>query len=330
MKTTKFLVFLTAFLVLGCENNPTASSGDPGDSAWTTYTMADGLPHGVVTGLEVAPDGSLWFNHAIEGGGGVTHFDGTTFTHYDESNGLPTNIVLWYRAIAAQPNGDVWIGTGESGVMHFDGENWTTHTMANGLGGDTVIAVIVAPNGDVWCVGDGISRYRGDAWQSWSLEALGLAPFALSVGVCANGEVWVGGMRMACYDGETWTFREHALPAGPATAVAVAPDGSVWVGGDGITRFDGDDCRHFSRQEIGLGPFGDYGIGSVAIDDDGIVWAATSGQGVVRFDGTEWTLLTSADGLLDDGTFSVAIDHEGALWVGSVDGLSRYMPTYQD
>jgi streptogramin lyase len=326
----KLLILFAALLAVGCDDDPTAAPNDPGDSAWTTWTQANGLPHGAVTGIEVAPDGSLWFNHAIEGGGGVTHFDGTIFTHYDESNGLPTNLVLWYHAIAVQPNGDVWVGTHENGVMHFDGENWGTHTKADGLGGDTVVAVTVAPNGDVWCIGDGISRRRDDTWADWSLQTLGLAPFAFSVGVCSDGEVWVGGMRMACYDGEAWTFRAHLLPTGPATAVAVAPDGSVWVGGDGMTRFDGENRQHHSRQEMGLGQFGDFGIGSIAIDDDGLVWAATSGQGVVRFDGDDWTRFTSADGLLDDGAFSVAIGHDGAVWVGSNLGLSRYMRTDQD
>jgi ligand-binding sensor domain-containing protein len=288
------------------------------------------LPHGVVTGIEIAPDGSLWFNHAVEGGGGVTHFDGTTFTHYDQNNGLPTNLVLWYQAIAAQPSGDVWIGTHEHGVMRFDGENWTTYTTTDGLAGDIVVAVTIAPNGDVWCVGDGISVFREEKWTNWSLESLGLAPITFSVGVCPDGEAWVGGMRMGCYDGETWTLREHLLPTGPAAAVAVAPDGSVWVGGDGLTRFGDEDRRHYSRQDMGLAPFGEHGIGSVAIDDDGVLWAATSGQGVVRFDGNDWTQFTSAEGLLDNGAFSVAIGHDGALWVGSNLGLSRYMPTDQD
>jgi ligand-binding sensor domain-containing protein len=81
---------------------------------------------------------------------------------------------------------------------------------------------------------------------------------------------------------------------------------------------------------MGLASFGGYGIGSVAIDDGGVLWAATSGQGVVRFDGNDWTQFTSADGLLDNGTFSVAIDQDGALWVGSNLGLSRYIPTDQD
>ena len=328
----KLLIFVAALIFLGCDDDPAAVPDDPDpvNSAWTTWTTTDGLPHGVVTGIEVAPDGSLWFNHAIEGGGGVTHFNGTTFTHYDESNGLPTNLVLWFRAIATQATGDVWVGTHEHGVMHFDGENWSTHTKADGLGGDTVVAVTVAPNGDIWCIGDGVSRLRDDSWTDWPLPTLGLDPLAFSVGVCADGEVWVGGMRMACYDGEAWTFREHLLPTGPATAVAVAPDGSVWVGGDGVTRFDGENRRHFSLQEMGLGPFGDMGIGSIAIDDARVVWASTWGQGVVSFDGEDWTQFRSADGLLDDVTSSVAIDHEGALWVGSNLGLSRYMPTDQD
>lgn len=323
---------LPVLLVLGCNDDTTTGPDDPGpgNSAWSTWTVADGLPHAVVTGIEVAHDGSLWFNHAIEGAGGITHFDGSTFTHYDESNGLPTNLVLWFGAIATQANGDVWVGTYGHGLMHFDGETWTTFTAAHGLAGDTVVAVTIAPSGDVWCVGDGISRFREETWNGWPLDALGLTPMAFSVGACPNGDVWVGGMRMACYDGESWAFREHLLPTGPATAVAAAPDGSVWVGGDGMTRFCGDQRQYYSREGMGLGPIGDYGISSVAIGDDGVVWAATGGQGVVRFDGNDWIQFTSAEGLLDDGTFSVAIGHDGALWVGSNLGLSRYLPTDED
>jgi dihydroxy-acid dehydratase len=62
-------ILLTILLVLGCEDDPTVAPDDPdpADSAWTTWTPADGLPHGAVTGIEMAPDGSLC-RYTITGG----------------------------------------------------------------------------------------------------------------------------------------------------------------------------------------------------------------------------------------------------------------------
>ena len=64
------------------------------------------MAHDVVAGIAVAPDGALWCAHPIEGlDGGISHFDGTTWTHYTTQDGLASNNLLWLEALAVAPDG---------------------------------------------------------------------------------------------------------------------------------------------------------------------------------------------------------------------------------
>jgi ligand-binding sensor domain-containing protein len=97
---------------------------------WTTYTTADGLvadnnvrsiavaPDGLadndVRSIAVAPDGALWFGTEW---GGVSRFDGQTWTTYTPANlGLAR---VWVSALAVDGQGRVWVGT-DKGLSVFD------------------------------------------------------------------------------------------------------------------------------------------------------------------------------------------------------------------
>ena len=88
------------------------------DPGWTTFTGADGLMRWGVAGrpfkdlLNVAADGSLWLTGGPpdEGCGGVTHFDGTTWTSYLAGSCT--------HDLAIAPDGSVWLGAVASSRLH--------------------------------------------------------------------------------------------------------------------------------------------------------------------------------------------------------------------
>src|SRR5437762_9737116 len=51
------------------------------------------------------------------------------------------------------------------------------------------------------------------------------------------------------------------------------------------------------------------------------------GNGLLRYDGRYWTKLSSGDGLGGDSIFSVCQDAQGAYWIGTDNGLTRYQPS---
>ena len=50
-------------------------------------------------------------------------------------------------------------------------------------------------------------------------------------------------------------------------------------------------------------------------------------EGIMHFDGEEWSVLTIADGLPDNEVWDGVEDHQGYMWFATPSGLCRYDPT---
>ena len=59
-------------------------------------------------------------------------------------------------------------------------------------------------------------------------------------------------------------------------------------------------------------------------DKNGNLWFGTTGEGVYRFDGKEFTQFTEKDGLSNNKVWAILEDKPGNIWFGTDDGLSRY------
>ena len=93
--------------------------------------------------IAVDLQGNIWFGTFS----GVSKFDGTTWTTYDENNGLTfTNI----SSVAIDLQGTKWFGTYGGGVFRFDGTNWMNYTEANGTGDKEIRFVAPDSQGNIW------------------------------------------------------------------------------------------------------------------------------------------------------------------------------------
>ncbi len=125
-------------------------------SAWSTYTMADGLGGNWIRDIIEDADGNLWFacgpevNTTPVGEGGLTKFDGTNFTTFlsDFSAGtfvgggnsdLGDN---YCYALTIDLSGNLWIGTKGSGVSRINSDSTFTNFIAynSGLPDDIINA----------------------------------------------------------------------------------------------------------------------------------------------------------------------------------------------
>lgn len=59
-------------------------------------------------------------------------------------------------------------------------------------------------------------------------------------------------------------------------------------------------------------------------DKQGHLWFGTSGEGVYKYDGENFTQYTLKDGLLCNAVFSILIDKTGMIWLGTRDGICQY------
>lgn len=88
-------------------------------------------------------DDSVWVG---TWGGGVSHFNGTSWQNYTVSDGLSGNIVY---AVYQARDGAMWFGT-NGGISRFDGKNWQRLSLRQHDVGSDVYAITETDDGVIW------------------------------------------------------------------------------------------------------------------------------------------------------------------------------------
>jgi ligand-binding sensor domain-containing protein len=251
-------------------------------TSWATVPVGPGgLVNGTVNAVVEATDGATWFGT----NGGVSRWDGVSWTTYTTSEGLGGNVV---RGLARDSSGAIWAAT-TTGLSRFDGASWTTWTAARGLPSSAAFCVSVDRAGQVWCgTGSGAAVMRDTTWTvPWTGGPLA-AQRVLSMAQGPDGSMWFG-MQFA-----------------------------------GVARWDGATWSSWTNAST-FGGLGDDWITTLAIGPDSLVWAGTRNNGLGRFDGLSWRTYINAAGALASSTVNaVIVDRSGSLWVASLGGAQLF------
>ncbi|UOQ71475.1 ligand-binding sensor domain-containing protein [Hymenobacter cellulosilyticus] len=211
------------------------------------YTIANGLPQSVIYAICQDGTGRLWAGTQ----GGLCVFDGQQFRVYDGRQGLADNHV---RAVAAAPDGTIWLGheyggvawvrQGKVGRCHLPGMAPTLHARRIWLG----------PGGVVWVAteGQGLLRLRCGP-RDTTLTRLG---------------------------------RTQGLPSDNVRFVAPGPAGQLWVATDaGLSVLDAATGHLLDAPRRALPPVLQVGsVNSFFRVSDTLFWVATT-NGLLRLSG---------------------------------------------
>ncbi len=125
-----------------------------------------GLTSDTVFSMHHARDGTIWVATRSQG---LLRWRQGRFGPLPESSALPADVRIW--AFADGPHGELLVGTDGHGLAVLrDGEVVNTITTADGLSSDTVSAIHVGDNGDLWLgtYGAGLNLVRGDQVHTFS------------------------------------------------------------------------------------------------------------------------------------------------------------------
>jgi len=109
------------------------------------------------------------------------------------------------------------------------------------------------------------------------------------------------------------------------------PQGYIWLSTafKGLQRYDGTQLVSYTHDPYNPNSLAKDRVPCMQIDSSGIIWAATYGGGLDRFDRAK-SIFThfrhnpgDPSSLANDTVFVVLRDHLGALWVGTYGGLDR-------
>ncbi|MEX1011773.1 MAG: two-component regulator propeller domain-containing protein [Balneolaceae bacterium] len=299
------------------------------------WSVDEGLTSNLVTSITGDSQGRIWIGSY---GGGVLSKDAESMESWDRGDGLDDNKIhaLWFDRQER-----LWAGT-DAGLNRIEG-GVVRSVESQFADLDSVRALYEQDSGDFW-VGtyrNGVYRYRTDG-QRDHFHDENLLPHNSVVAITgdSDGAVWFAtyGGAVRYRDGEFMTITvEDGLPSnGVISLSADHPDG-VWIGTySGPALYRDGEVQTFSSEHI----YASAVTHMLFHDSTGVIWMGTN-QGLIRFDPDlyrtatnsrererAWRQITREQGLPSNefNTGALYRDREGAFWIGSVEGVSRFHP----
>ncbi len=304
------------------------------DGTVERFTAASGLGNAVsdqVLDLTETPDGTIW---AGVNNGGLSRFDGLSWTTITTDQGLPTMTV---KSIAVDPaDGSLWVGTLGVGAGLAHVVNGAVAAVYRGFAlspsADNVRAVLVTRDRDVWVGFDaGLARLEAGDFVEYGATT---SVTALAEG--AHGEIWFGTGNRGV--GRWDVGQVRILPSGPPSGVIrdlfVDAAGVLWVAtAGGASRFEGAAWLTYSKLDLlpsgmlvnaALRDLSPAARGD-SIDADGIVWIGGAGTNVSPIQNLKLSRrangrlssIGTAEGLTAGALYAIAPADSGAIWCGT-------------
>ena len=252
------------------------------------------------------------------------------------------------RALAANPDGSLWIGGEPGGLRQLNPRTGQVRSLgqANGRPIDGIRSVMVDHQGHVWVSAtSGLFRSLAPAPFGAKVEWQRQVPSGTQKDETfrkaiedAKGQIWVAGDQgLARWSKGVWTrlTKDHdGLRSNFVAHLAEESDGAIWVGyrdAFGISRLSFADGKPRVTNYTAANGLRSEKTLFLAFDAVGRLWIGTD-HGVDVFDravsgNAAWRHYGRSDGLIWDDCNSNAFFAEGGdTWIGTSRGLSRYHP----
>lgn len=258
-----------------------------------------------------------------------------------------------YYGICYDHDGNLWLGTDGNGL--FKKEQFgkkKKHYIADGrpgsIGDNAIQAALCDSRGRLWfgTYSNGIFLYNKttDSFTPYRFKSTGSTQSGgQDVRVIfedSQKRIWAGtnrgGLCLLDVASKTYGHVDHhpgVLRSGDIRSIVEDDAGNLWLGfyGDGLHRFN------YERKELisyfgegdGKGKLHGQIIYSLNFDRLKRLWIGTGGTGFYCFDKSSNVLkgFSEKDGLINNTVYSILIDNNGACWISTNTGISRFDPT---
>ncbi len=272
----------------------------------------NGLSDNTVSDLCLDADGTLWIATSTAGLNRYIPRKPDVQWLREEERNHHVNVI--YR----DSDGDFWYGTND-GVSLYRRDGSVQHFLQNSV----VMAVVQDKTGNVYVGGYGIGLYRISKPLGRTCPVPGAPLQYIYYIYPENDFLWFGGVegdfcRLDTRDG-TWTSY-------PFSCVAdIWPDGEdglFLAGCTGLGLFEKKTGEVQWLRDFGSFTL-TYSVRSLYRSMDGLLWLATDGDGLVRYNPATGAAdrFTTENGLLSDSVISVHEDLEGRIWFTTEEGI---------
>jgi ligand-binding sensor domain-containing protein len=196
---------------------------------------------------------------------------------------------------------------------------WTLYNTSTGLPGNQVRGSFCDSKGDMWFAvsGQGAAKYANGTWTYYNTSNSGI----LSNGVTCIGEDRDGNILLGTTNGvsilstaNVWAYYRHPTYTLNVSCILTDKEGNIWVGTSnrGFLIFDGSQIAEIYYEAFKT-------VNDIEQDSKGNVWIGTD-NGLLKWDGNSFSLMTMTDGLPDNIVTALFNDSRNRLWIGTYFG----------
>jgi ligand-binding sensor domain-containing protein len=299
-------------------------------SAWKGYVREELAPANQADALAITPDGTM----LVGGDFGLMQFASTAADKPWQEIDFDSDGVY---ALFGTPEG-FWAGSGD-GVSFYDygSKDWLSIKSGDpglGIASGTPTSRAVDGKGRLWAgTYSGVTVVDGSKFTFYDLlneeeTEEEWSPRTVYSVLYDGKNIWVGGSgalfrfdaadQMTRWDSE---FEDTLSLFSPTFYdMALEKDGTILIAaGTKLLRWNGDKFSEVYEAESE--------ITTLLITGNGEWWLATSNNGVLHYDGSAWTTITTKDGLPSNhfSTHGILIDNLGTIWFAPTEGgLARW------
>ncbi|MBN1537945.1 MAG: hypothetical protein JW908_14495 [Anaerolineales bacterium] len=297
------------------------------NGSWSLFNRdnVSNFPPYSITGLDIAPDGTLWMATVL---GEIRQFDPASQTclqsFTSENQARVTDLLV-------DSSGNVYYATYNGGIQGLTGGEWQPLFIEDDqLASNFVEDFAQDQDGNLW-IGTDRGAHRLDANQAdklWELFQAGEGgpPASWFQGIfpAPQGGLWNAhdSQRASFFDGSAWQpYASDQGINGSVNAIAASDGGTVWFGtSEGLIIMEGGSTKTLTDAD-GLPS---KTVRALLLDGD-TLWVGTT-DGLARLVGgnLEIVLGPDAPGLPDDNIGVIAKHSDGSLLLGTSEGLARY------
>jgi signal transduction histidine kinase/ligand-binding sensor domain-containing protein len=294
--------------------------------AWTRVAMADVQAGPCPERIYRASDGQVWVtqieanrrNLCRLASGRLERFQPPEF-----SAGLNVTRLL------EDQEGNLWVGSA-TGLFRLEPKRLRVYSRRDGLRNDDTQAVAEGVDGTIWVgTAEGISGIRDGKPFDLPVPTADTEQKKVTVLLADRQNVlWIGWRDhyLARFEQGRWQ-RVHAPPelvsAADLKALFEDREGRIWIGGSDRGAF----CIDRGRTQVTTTNSLSQGDVRVIYQDRrGDLWFGTYGGGLICRHEGKFTAYKTGRGDLNNRAWWIHEDADGVFWVGSEDGLNRFVP----
>ncbi len=287
-----------------------------------TYGVEEGLAQSQVFSIIQDNKGRIWAGTV---GGGISVFNGKTFTNITTDNGLEGNII---HSLYIDSKNNIWIGT-DQGLTCYKKEKFHNFKYRNSK--EPIWKIIETNNGKILlATSSGMASVKNDSVIPVITNTILDKEQIFTIFQDKKGSLWLGTKTKGVFnikDEEIQNFnKSDGLCNRSVRVILQDKNGVIWIGTDrGINIYYKDSLKKFKH-------YASQSYIDGLIDKNGYIWFSTYNGWLSKYDSNN---IMQKDSLISVNSFrfknkrirSFIQDEEKTFWIGTETGLIKFPET---